>query len=110
MIEAGYQPEVAYFECLHELKLIVDLMYRGGLQYMRYSISDTAEYGDYTAGPKIVTAETKKAMKQILKDIQAGKFAKNWIAEDESGYPNFKQMREQDATTRSRSSARSCAT
>jgi ketol-acid reductoisomerase len=96
LIEAGYQPEIAYFECLHELKLIVDLMYRGGLQYMRYSISDTAEYGDYTAGPKIVTAETKKAMKQILADIQAGKFAKNWIAEAEGGYPNFKQMREQD--------------
>ena len=97
LIEAGYQPEIAYFECLHELKLIVDLMYRGGLQYMRYSISDTAEYGDYTAGPKIVTAETKKAMKQILADIQAGTFAKQWIAEAESGYPNFKQMRKQDA-------------
>ena len=97
LIEAGYQPEIAYFECLHELKLIVDLMYRGGLQYMRYSISDTAEYGDYTAGPKIVTAETKKAMKQILADIQAGKFAKQWIAEAENGYPNFKQMRQQDA-------------
>jgi ketol-acid reductoisomerase len=97
LIEAGYQPEIAYFECLHELKLIVDLMYRGGLQYMRYSISDTAEYGDYTAGPKIVTADTKKAMKQILADIQAGRFAKNWIAEAESGYPNFKQMRRQDA-------------
>jgi ketol-acid reductoisomerase len=97
LIEAGYQPEIAYFECLHELKLIVDLMYRGGLQYMRYSISDTAEYGDYTAGPKIVTAETKKVMKQILADIQSGKFAKGWIAEAENGYPNFKQMRQQDA-------------
>jgi ketol-acid reductoisomerase len=96
LIEAGYQPEIAYFECLHELKLIVDLMYRGGLQYMRYSISDTAEYGDYTAGPKIVTAETKAAMKQILKDIQDGTFARNWIAEAEGGYPNFKKMREQD--------------
>jgi len=96
LIEAGYQPEIAYFECLHELKLIVDLMYRGGLQYMRYSISDTAEYGDYTAGPKIVTAETKKVMKQILTDIQEGRFAKNWIAEAEGGYPNFKKMREQD--------------
>ena len=96
LIEAGYQPEIAYFECLHELKLIVDLMYRGGLQYMRYSISDTAEYGDYTAGPKIVTAETKKAMKQILADIQEGKFAKAWIAEAEGGYPNFKKMRETD--------------
>ena len=97
LVQAGYQPEIAYFECLHELKLIVDLMYRGGLNYMRYSVSDTAEYGDYTAGPKIVTAETKKAMKQILADIQAGKFAKQWIAEAESGYPNFKQMRQQDA-------------
>jgi ketol-acid reductoisomerase len=96
LVEAGYQPEIAYFECLHELKLIVDLMYRGGLQYMRYSISDTAEYGDYTAGPKIVTAETKAAMKQILKDIQDGTFAKQWIAEAEGGYPNFKQLREQD--------------
>ena len=96
LIEAGYQPEIAYFECLHELKLIVDLMYRGGLQYMRYSISDTAEYGDYTAGPKIVTAETKKAMKQILADIQDGRFAKAWIAEAEGGYPNFKKMREAD--------------
>src|SRR6186713_1311925 len=96
LIEAGYQPEIAYFECLHELKLIVDLMYRGGLQYMRYSISDTAEYGDYTAGPKIVTAETKKVMKQILKDIQDGTFAKKWIAENENGLPNFKKLREQD--------------
>src|SRR5215831_19749310 len=96
LTNAGYQPEVAYFECLHELKLIVDLMYRGGLQYMRYSISDTAEYGDYTAGPKIVTADTKAAMKQILKDIQDGTFAKRWIAEAEGGYPNFKKMREQD--------------
>jgi ketol-acid reductoisomerase len=96
LIEAGYQPEIAYFECLHELKLIVDLMYRGGLQYMRYSISDTAEYGDYTAGPKVVTAETKKVMKQILTDIQEGKFAKTWIAEAEGGYPNFRKMREAD--------------
>ena len=96
LIEAGYQPEIAYFECLHELKLIVDLMYRGGLQYMRYSISDTAEYGDYTAGPKIVTPETKKAMKQILSDIQDGTFAKRWISEAESGYPSFRKMREQD--------------
>ena len=96
LIEAGYQPEIAYFECLHELKLIVDLMYRGGLQYMRYSISDTAEYGDYTAGPQIVTAETKATMRQMLKEIQSGKFAKKWIAENESGYPNFKKMREQD--------------
>ena len=94
LIEAGYQPEIAYFECLHELKLIVDLMYRGGLQYMRYSISDTAEYGDYTAGSRIVTAETKATMKQLLKEIQSGEFAKKWIAENENGYPNFKKLRE----------------
>jgi ketol-acid reductoisomerase len=96
LIEAGYQPEIAYFECLHELKLIVDLMYRGGLQYMRYSISDTAEYGDYTAGSRIVTAETKATMKQLLKEIQSGEFAKKWIAENENGCPNFKALREQD--------------
>jgi ketol-acid reductoisomerase len=96
LIEAGYQPEIAYFECLHELKLIVDLMYRGGLQYMRYSISDTAEYGDYMAGSRIVTAETKATMRQLLKEIQSGEFARQWIAENENGCPNFKAMREQD--------------
>jgi ketol-acid reductoisomerase len=96
LIEAGYQPEIAYFECLHELKLIVDLMYRGGLQYMRYSISDTAEYGDYTAGSRIVTAETKATMRQLLKEIQSGEFARKWIAENESGCQNFKAMRETD--------------
>jgi ketol-acid reductoisomerase len=96
LIEAGYQPEIAYFECLHELKLIVDLMYRGGLQYMRYSISDTAEYGDYMAGSRIVTAETKATMRQLLKEIQSGEFAKKWIAENENGCPNFKALREQD--------------
>jgi ketol-acid reductoisomerase len=96
LIEAGYQPEIAYFECLHELKLIVDLMYRGGLAYMRYSISDTAEYGDYTAGARIVTAETKATMRQILKEIQSGEFARNWIAENETGCPNFNAMRERD--------------
>ena len=96
LIEAGYQPEIAYFECLHELKLIVDLMYRGGLQYMRYSVSDTAEYGDYTAGARIVTAETKATMRQLLKEIQDGTFAKNWINENEQGQPNFKKMREAD--------------
>ena len=96
LINAGYQPEVAYFECLHELKLIVDLMYRGGLGYMRYSISDTAEYGDYTAGPRIITEQTKEAMRQILADIQSGGFARKWIAENEAGIPNFKQMRQAD--------------
>jgi ketol-acid reductoisomerase len=93
LVEAGYQPEVAYFECLHELKLIVDLMYRGGLNYMRYSISDTAEYGDYVAGPRIVTDDTKKAMKQLLSEIQNGTFAKNWIAEHAAGRPQFNATR-----------------
>jgi ketol-acid reductoisomerase len=98
LIEAGYQPEVAYFECMHELKLIVDLMYRGGLNYMRYSISDTAEWGDYQSGPRVVTAETKKVMKQILTEIQSGEFAKKWIAENEAGMPNYKALRDKDMT------------
>ncbi len=97
LVEAGYQPEIAYFECMHELKLIVDLFYRGGLAYMRYSVSDTAEWGDYTAGPKIVTDDTKKAMQQILKDIQSGKFANEWMAEYEAGLPRFKAYRVQEA-------------
>jgi len=97
LVNAGYQPEIAYFECMHELKLIVDLFYRGGLAYMRYSVSDTAEWGDYTAGPKIVTEETKKAMQQILKDIQSGKFANDWMAEYESGLPRFKAYRAAEA-------------
>ncbi len=96
LIAAGYQPEIAYFECLHELKLIVDLMYRGGLQYMRYSISDTAEYGDYMAGSRIVTDETRATMRQILKEIQTGEFARKWIEENEKGCPNFKALRERD--------------
>jgi len=98
LVEAGYQPEVAYFECMHELKLIVDLMYRGGLNYMRHSISDTAEWGDYTAGPRLVTPETKKVMKQLLTEIQSGEFAKKWIAENEAGMPNYKRLRDQDVT------------
>jgi ketol-acid reductoisomerase len=93
LVEAGYQPEVAYFECLHELKLIVDLMYRGGLNYMRYSVSDTAEDGDYTAGPKIVTEDTKHAMYQILQEIQDGSYAKAWIEENENGRPWFNEQR-----------------
>ena len=93
LVEAGYQPEIAYFECLHELKLIVDLMYRGGLNYMRYSVSDTAEDGDYTAGPKIVTEDTKHAMYQILQDIQDGSYAKDWIEENEKGRPWFNEQR-----------------
>jgi ketol-acid reductoisomerase len=89
LVGAGYQPEIAYFECLHELKLIVDLMYQGGMNYMRYSVSDTAEHGDYTAGPKIITDETRVAMKQILADIQSGAFAEGWIEENETGRKNF---------------------
>src|SRR5260370_34669492 len=85
LVEAGYQPEIAYFECLHELKLIVDLIYRGGLNYMRYSVSDTAEYGDYTAGPRIVTEQTRETMRQLLREIQDGSFARQWIAENETG-------------------------
>jgi ketol-acid reductoisomerase len=96
LTEAGYQPELAYFEVLHELKLIVDLMYRGGLEYMRYSISDTAEWGDYIAGPRIVTAETKKAMEGLLKDIQDGSFAKRFIADQNSGRKEFERFRAQD--------------
>src|SRR6188508_1094282 len=95
LVEAGYQPEMAYFECLHELKLIVDLMYRGGLKFMRYSISDTAEYGDYTRGPRIITEETRQEMRKILADIQSGTFAKEWLAECRAGSPNFAQLREQ---------------
>jgi ketol-acid reductoisomerase len=94
LTEAGYAPEIAYFECLHELKLIVDLIYEGGLGYMRYSVSDTAEYGDYTAGPRIITAETRKEMKKILSEIQSGAFAKAWIEENRSGRANFLAMRE----------------
>ena len=96
LINAGYQPEIAYFECLHELKLIVDLMYRGGLTYMRYSISDTAEYGDYVGGSRIVTEETKATMRQMLAEIQSGEFAKKWIAENENGLPTFNTLRQQD--------------
>jgi ketol-acid reductoisomerase len=96
LVKAGYQPEVAYFECMHEMKLIVDLMYRGGLSYMRYSVSDTAEDGDYTAGSKIITEETYGAMHQILSDIQDGTYAKNWIAENEAGRPWFNQKREEE--------------
>jgi ketol-acid reductoisomerase len=99
LVEAGYQPELAYFECLHELKLIVDLMYRGGLEYMRHSISDTAEWGDYVAGPRIVTAEVKKAMKGLLNDIQDGSFAKKFIEENETGRHEFARIRKQEADT-----------
>jgi ketol-acid reductoisomerase len=94
LVEAGYQPESAYFECLHELKLIVDLMYEGGLAWMRHSISDTAEYGDYTRGPRIVTDQTKLEMRKILKEIQTGQFAKEFILENQVGRPVFEKFRE----------------
>src|SRR5271156_4317797 len=94
LVEAGYAPEIAYFECLHELKLIVDLIYEGGLGYMRFSISDTAEYGDYTRGPRIVTDETRAEMKKILSEIQSGQFAKEWINENQTGRHKFLAMRQ----------------
>jgi ketol-acid reductoisomerase len=96
LVEAGYQPEIAYFECLHELKLIVDLIYQGGLNYMRYSVSDTAENGDYTGGPRIVTDATRREMRQMLAEIRDGTYAKAWIAENEAGRPVFNKMREAD--------------
>ena len=97
LVEAGYQPEMAFFECLHELKLIVDLFYQGGLSYMRYSVSNTAEFGDYTRGPRIVTDETKAEMKKILSEIQTGKFAREWILENKAGAPAFKAQRRLEA-------------
>src|SRR5204862_7948144 len=93
LVEAGYQPEIAYFECLHELKLIVDLIYRGGLNYMRYSVSDTAEHGDYTGGPRIVTEQTRQTMSKMLKEIQDGTYARQWIGEKETGRPWFDAQR-----------------
>ncbi|HEY2763254.1 MAG TPA: ketol-acid reductoisomerase [Pseudonocardiaceae bacterium] len=93
LTEAGYAPEVAYFECLHELKLIVDLMYEGGISRMRYSISDTAEYGDLTRGPRVITAAVKDEMRRILTEIQDGTFAREWVAEDDNGRPNFTKLR-----------------
>ncbi|PYQ02739.1 MAG: ketol-acid reductoisomerase [Acidobacteria bacterium] len=96
LVNAGYQPEIAYFECLHELKLIVDLMYRGGLSYMRHSISDTAEHGDYTGGPRLITDETRKEMVRMLNEIKSGAYAKKWIAENEAGRPWFDAQRKQE--------------
>ena len=93
LVEAGYQPEMAYFECLHELKLIVDLMYEGGMANMRYSISNTAEYGDYVTGPRIITEETKQEMKRVLTDIQTGKFARDFVLENQAGQPTLKAKR-----------------
>jgi ketol-acid reductoisomerase len=94
LVAAGYQPEVAYFECLHELKLIVDLMYEGGMKWMRYSVSDTAEYGDLTRGPRVIGETTREAMAKLLADIQSGEFAREWIAEDDAGRPNFERLRQ----------------
>ena len=97
LIEAGYQPESAYFECMHELKLIVDLFYQGGLEYMRYSVSDTAEYGDYTRGPVVIDESVKENMQKILADIQDGSFAREWIAENDEGRPRFNRLRDENA-------------
>ena len=97
LVEAGYQPESAYFECVHEMKLIIDLVVKGGLSYMRYSISDTAEYGDYSVGDRIITDETKKEMKQVLSEIQDGTFATNWINENKNGRPMFTDRREAES-------------
>ncbi len=96
LVKAGYQPEIAYFECLHELKLIVDLMYQGGLNYMRYSVSDTAEHGDYTGGPRIITDQTRAEMEKMLCEIQNGTYAKGWIEENEKGRPSFNKVRAQE--------------
>jgi ketol-acid reductoisomerase len=96
LVVAGYQPELAYFEVMHELKLIVDLMYRGGLNFMRFSVSDTAEYGDYVSGPRIVDAHVRETMQQVLAEIQDGTFARRWIAENEAGRPEFNRLRRQD--------------
>ena len=98
LVSAGYQPEIAYFECLHELKLIVDLIYRGGLNYMRYSVSDTAEYGDYTAGPRVIGEQSRAEMQKLLADIQDGTFAKRWIKENEDGRPKFNKTRAAEQT------------
>ncbi|MCX7393215.1 MAG: ketol-acid reductoisomerase [Planctomycetales bacterium] len=96
LVEAGYQPEMAYFECMHELKLIVDLFYQGGLNYMRYSVSNTAEFGDYTRGPRIVTDETKAEMKKILQEIQSGQFAKEWILENKANQASFQAIKRRE--------------
>ncbi len=96
LVDAGYQPEIAYFECLHELKLIVDLIYRGGLRYMRYSVSDTAEYGDYESGPRVIDERVRERMRDLLDEIRDGSFAKKWIAESEAGCPGFESRRAQE--------------
>jgi ketol-acid reductoisomerase len=97
LVEAGYQPEIAYFECMHELKLIVDLFYEGGMKYMRYSVSDTAEYGDYTRGPRVIDEHVRETMRQILAEVQDGSFAREWILENQAGRPGFLALRRQNA-------------
>ena len=109
LVEAGYAPEMAYFECLHEVKLIVDLIYEGGISNMRYSISNTAEYGDMTRGKQVVGAASREAMKQILADIQSGKFANEWIGDYKAGLPRFRELRKEAASIRSKKSDASCA-
>jgi len=96
LVEAGYQPEIAYFECLHELKLIVDLFYQGGISYMRYSVSDTAEYGDYTRGRRIITEETREVMREILDEVQSGEFAREWILENQAGRPVYNALKKME--------------
>ena len=98
LVDAGYQPEIAYFECMHELKLIVDLFYQGGLNYMRYSVSETAEYGDYSRGPRVVDDHVRESMQKILHEIQTGEFAREWILENMAGRPAFNAYREMDKT------------
>jgi len=100
LVEAGYQPEIAYFECMHELKLIVDLMYRGGLNYMRHSVSDTAEHGDYTGGPRLITDATRQEMRRMLEEIRSGEYARKWIAENQAGRPWFNATRERERQQR----------
>ena len=96
LVEAGYQPEVAYFECMHELKLIVDLLYQGGMSYMRYSVSDTAEFGDYLSGPRIVGSQVRDEMRRVLGEIQDGSFARTWVLENQAGRPFFNARRRQE--------------
>jgi ketol-acid reductoisomerase len=96
LVEAGYQPELAYFECMHELKLIVDLMYQGGMTYMRYSVSDTAEFGDYVSGPRIIGRQVREEMRQVLREIQDGTFARTWVLENQAGRPSFNARRRQE--------------
>jgi ketol-acid reductoisomerase len=100
LVEAGYQPEIAYFECLHELKLIIDLIYEGGLSWMRYSVSDTAEWGDYQSGPRVIDAGVRERMRQVLSEIQSGAFAKEWIGEAEAGFPHFLALRREERSSR----------